>query len=194
MKSFKDYVTMNEAKDDFLTPDEIKKLKAHYDGNPGLRSISQSIKDFVADHEAFVELKGNVHKSIKDNMIKTSARLRKLGIEDGALNEKDSEEELDEAKMYKSDYLSDSDVSYIIQAVGVSWRDFEKRVKNAIQKYLEMTLGDVQRITVTRANIGGYMFSQGSTRLLVDEILYEFRLDGESHQGAIKKQEIWVTL
>lgn len=101
---------------------------------------------------------------------------------------------MNEAKMYKSDYLSDSDVSYIMQAVGVSWRDFEKRVKNAIQKYLEMTLGNVQKITVTRANIGGYMFSQGSTRLLVDEILYEFRLDGESHQGAIKKQEIWVNL
>lgn len=97
MKSFKEYVTLNEAKDDFLTPEEIKKLKAHYDGNSGLRNISQSIKDFVADHEAFVKLKGNVHKSIKDDMIKTSARLRKLGIEDGALNE----DELGEAKEFK---------------------------------------------------------------------------------------------
>lgn len=89
MKTFKEFIqeSVNEAKDDFLTPDEIKKLKAHYDGNPGLRNISQSIKDFEADLLAFKELKGNVHKRIKDGMVNTTARLRKLGKEDGVLNE-----------------------------------------------------------------------------------------------------------
>lgn len=89
MKTFKEFLenSLNEAKDDFLTPNEIKKLKAHYDGNPGLRNISQSIKNFEDDLLAFKKLKGNVHKSIKDDMVKTAARLRKLGKEDGVLDE-----------------------------------------------------------------------------------------------------------
>lgn len=76
---------INEAKYDFLTPDEIKKLKAHYDGNPGLRNISQAIKDLEADLLAFKELKGNMGKSGIDYMVKTNAWLRKIGKEDGVL-------------------------------------------------------------------------------------------------------------
>lgn len=178
MKSFKDYVTMNEAfkKGDSVT---IKNAKS-YDAM--MKDTAEGTVIGTMGSKVMVKVgSGQLNVDPKDLML----------AEDSDVEDKDS---LDEAKMYKSDYLSDSDVSYILQAVGVSWRDFEKRVKDAIQKYLEMTLGNIQRITVTRANIDGYMFSQGSTRLLVDEILYEFRLDGESHQGAIKKQEIWVNL
>ena len=136
MKSFKEYVTMNEAKDNFLTPAEIKKLKAHYDGNPGLRSISQSIKDFESDHEAFVKLKGNVDKSVKDNMIKTSTRLRKLGIEDGALTEDSDVEDKDEVELDEEDFsqikpLIDKDIKQIrdnlfedSKTISKVWRTF----------------------------------------------------------------------
>lgn len=205
MKTFKDYVTMNEAKDNLLTPAEIKKLKNHYDGNSGLRSISQSIKDFEYDHKAFVKLKGNVDKSIKDNMIKTSLRLRKLGIEDGALTE-DSDvtdiESLDinESKMYISEHLSPNDVDNILRVVGVKTHVFMEKVEKALTDTLtKLNSGYIDSrsriyMNSSKLKIKGLMFTDGQINVWVQEGEYEYTSDGETKVTKIKNEKFWISV
>lgn len=103
-------------------------------------------------------------------------------------------ESLDEAKMYKSDYLSDDDVRRIAIFTGGSWNKFEKRVNDGIKQYLELTLDDAKNIKLDKVNINGYLIATAQSRLWVKRIQYTFELDGDRHTGEIKDQEIWVTL
>ena len=106
----------------------------------------------------------------------------------------ESLESLDEAKMYKSDYLSDDDVRRIAVFTGGSWNKFEKRVNDGITQYLELTLDGAKNIKLDRVDINGYLVATAQSRLWVKRIQYTFEIDGDRHTGEIKNQEIWVNL
>lgn len=70
---------------DLLNDKEVAALLKHYSGNPGLRSIEASIKDYAATFAAYKKDSAKVSPRLIDAMFKDSARLRKLGKEDGVL-------------------------------------------------------------------------------------------------------------
>lgn len=75
--------TRNDA--DLLNDKEVAALLKHYSGNPGLRSIETSIKDYEASLAAYKKDSSKVSPRLIDAMFKDSARLRALGREDGVL-------------------------------------------------------------------------------------------------------------
>lgn len=178
MKTFKDYV--NEAKTKFKVGDKVKEVEPMGQFKPG--DVLEIVQ--IKSGRIGVIAQG---QNPKDALFDNPKNFK-------LVNEAESLDSLDEANMYKSEYLSDDDVRRIAIFTGGSWNKFEKRVNDGIKQYLELTLDGAKNIKLDKVDINGYLIATAQSRLWVKRIQYTFELDGDRHTGEIKNQEIWVTL